>query len=489
MNLESAFNSAFVGSQRTSSKKYASISFNYENTSISAFGAPDPASQPNLQAGQSVFVEEDKLEQAARLNPLVTKYASGRVISFFSLSIVICCVALIGLTIASLVMYRPVTNDMKDEYVEVSAGLTYKEQFENFLGVARNARVLVESEVDYQTIFSEYPQLVSITRVADSSKSDFQRVSRKFNSTSIMVIDHSADCVFSLTSVCDPNYINNDIRTSPWYVLGSGLIGSSNLTWDGPYAVVNPLTNQVANTISLIWKSTNSSSQAISVSNMVINMGYFELAQNPLLDNNGTERVWILNSANETVVSALGVDLNSYLTISVTTSGTVSVSLLPVINVTRSLTDGEWLSDLISMPSWFTTPSWSSTRLAGDVSAAVSTVNSAPIFSIIVASNSVPFYDSTFVSLVIAEIVVAVIPLIATLLVLSGYWLRIAAIKRTKQRRKIELLDAQNSLETTRSAKVNPSIIELTKVERRSLADLRRDAGNLRQSSNIATNN
>ena len=379
--------------------------------------------------------------------------------------------SLIGLTVASLVMYRPVTNDMKNEYVSVSATLTYNQQFERYLDTASNARVLLEEDVQYESVFTQYPQMISFTTVPDSSKSDFERVSRKFNSSEILAIDHSANCMFSLTAVCDPNYINTDIRDSQWFRLGSELSGSSNATWDGPYAIVNPLTNQVANTISLIWKSGNETT--FSVSTLVINMGYFELAQNPLLDNNGTERVWIINSLNETVVAALGVDMYSYLSITLSPTGSVSVSPLPLSNITSSLVDGQWLSDLISIPSWISSSVLSG--LSGDVSAGISTV-SGTIFTIIVASNSIPFYDKTFVGLFIAEIIVSIIPIFATILVLCGYWLRIESIKRTKQRRKIELLDAQTAIESTRSGKLNSSVIELTEIERRSLADLRRDA-------------
>lgn len=429
-------------------------------------------SRPLLESKQSIFVEEDKLEQAARLNPLVSKYVSGRIFSFFTLSVVACCLGLIALTTASLVLYRPVTNDMKSQYVSVSASLTYTQQFNSFLGLTMNAMTLLKNGVDPAKIFNDYPHLISLTTVPDSAKSDFERVSRKFNSSEILIIDHSADCMFSLTSVCDPNYVNVDIRSSSWYILGSSLSGSFNLTWDGPYAVINPLTNQVSNTITLIWKSSTSTTTS-SISSLVVNMGYFEFSPNPLLDNNGTERVWIINTANTTVVSALGVDPYSYLSILIRPSGSVSVTSLPLSNITLT-NGGQWLSDLVSNPSPF--PSLTE-NLPGEVSAAVSAIPTTP-FSIIVGSNSTPFYDKTFVALFIAEIVISTIPIFATLVMILAYWLRVESIKRTKQRRKIELLDTQTALESTRSLKLNPSVIELTKVERRSLADLRRDAQN-----------
>ena len=412
-----------------------------------------------------MFVEEDKLEQAARLNPLVSKYVSGRIFSFFSLTVVACCLALIALTTASLVLYRPVTNDMKGQYVSVSASLTYMQEFGSFLGMAVNAMTLVRNEVDFTAVFNEYPQLISLTTVPDSTESNFQRVTRKFNSSEILIVDHSAECMFSLTAVCDPNYVDFDIRTTSWYNLGASLSGSSNLTWDGPNALINPLTNQVSNTIALIWKSST------SISSLVVDMGFFQLSPNFLIDNNGTERVWIINTANSTIVSALGVDLFSYLSITIRPSGSVSVASLPVSNIT--LSDGQWLSDLLANPPYRALTE----NLPGDISAAISPIPSTP-FSIIVGSNSTPFYDTTFVALFIAEIVIAIIPLLATLVMILAYWLRLESIKRTKQRRKIELLDTQNALDSTRSMKLNSAVIELTKVERRSLADLRRDAQN-----------
>jgi hypothetical protein len=422
------------------------------------------------------YADEEQLEIATRVNPLVTKYIGGRVLSFFSVSMVTCCLVLIGLTISSLVLYDPGISQLKEKHLSSAASLTYNSEFQAFLQRGINAKILIENGVPYESVFRAYPEVLSVTTVPDSSTTDYIRVTRKYNSTSVLIVDHSPNCVYSLTNVCDSEFLETDIRNSSWYSLGSAidLKSSTGPIWSGPDAILNGHTNEISNTISLIWKdnSTFANSNDIAkqsnyrLTEIVLDVRKFELGYDQLLDGNGVERVWIIQRDTQKVVTALGVSEYMYMSVSMDHADSVTIELLDISRFYKSLTDGGWLSE-IPRSTIFSYSVYIQQHADG-ISSATYNVDGTP-FTILVASSSEPYYDTTFIALYIGELVFAVIPLLATLIVFVAYWLRLGAIRKIKQRRKLELLDAQQSMETVRRAKIDPSIVELTKTERKGL--------------------
>ncbi len=413
-----------------------------------------------------MFGVEDPMETATKMNPLVTKYIGARILSFFSLIMVVSAVALVGLAITGWSMYHPVIDNLKSSYLKNGASNTHQESLLRFLDTGVNARVLFDHNVSYGVIFTEYPAILSITTIpTNASSEEYFVISRSSAAVSgVDIVDHSPNCLSSNVSgvVCDTTMSSSlKVSESAWYQLGFNLNeGTSDAVWNGPYGMFYPSTNQLINTIDYIWRSTLSDGN-FTLARMSMNLAYLALPEDPMLDGNGTQRVWIIDRTTRSVLTGLGVDPSFYLSLTYAGdgSGTYSVLSLPIANVSSVLTDGQWILQ-IKNNEYSSQSSLEINGLVNHVSASIFPVNGTN-FSVVCATNSSPFENTTFTSLFMAILIIAIFPIVATVLVWAAYLLRLEAIRKKKMLRKADLMEITKAIETAKKAKLSKEVMNI----------------------------
>jgi hypothetical protein len=414
-----------------------------------------------LDKAAAAFGAEDPLEVATRVNPLVTKYVGARVFSFFALIMVVCCVGLLGVSIATWFMYMPVVEDLKNSYLRNGAPNAQSQSFMSFLSETENARILIDSDVAYSTVFEAYPQILSLTTIPTNvSSTDYVEVTRSANLSTpgVVVVDHSTNCLTSPIpgAICDPLPPATPITESSWYPSASEFTTEADSVWEGPDGLFDPVSESLVNSMALIWR-TDLPNGNYSLSQMTVNLNMFKLPSDPMLDGSGAERVWLINRDTRNVLTGLGVVPSDYLSLVYDTSGAFSVDPLPLANV--SLSDGLWIQQ-IRNSEFASSELLVIGGLLNDVSASIFPIASSR-FSVVCATNSIPFENTTFTSFIVAMMILSAVPVGATLLVWFGYLLRLAAIRKKKLRRKTDLFEINKAMESTKRAKLSKEVMSL----------------------------
>lgn len=404
------------------------------------------------------YVDDDPMESAVRTHPLMTKYVGARILSAFTLIMAICCVGLVGVSIASMVLYRPTVSSQQGTYLVGGAAKTVASTVEKFLASGNNCKILVENGVPFSSVFQACDPVISVTIVGDSSSSDYTVVSRYLNTTDIRSEVYVGD--------------DEDVRDSHWYQLGDS---GSEYTWDGPFPFINGRTSTVSTYMDLIWKTNTSDSDSVekfSITRMAIDTASLKLGSDLLLDNFGSERVWVINRFNRTIVAANNVSVESYVTVETSIHGAVILTAVPIVNVSSSLSDGVWLQQ-IRRTEFASNATLLIEGLKNEISAVIVPVNGTASLSVIVATNSSPFEDSIFSAMFLVTLILALVPLLATALVGMGYWLRVSAIKKRKLTRRMAMVEAQIAMEATRKGKLSEGVIEMVKPPNQGLGSMR----------------
>jgi hypothetical protein len=188
------------------------------------------------------------------------------------------------------------------------------------------------------------------------------------------------------------------------------------------------------NQIDLVWKVSS------AVYRIKINATAIPFSSDPFLDNSGVGNIWLINKSDKTIVSGNGISPTTFVSIG---SGGELTSL-------SASSLGGWLAVVASGLATQTVFE----NIDGGISAAASDISGTP-YSLLVGSSAYPFdHEGRMQGFLLSELVVAVLPIVASVLVGSAYLLRLVAIQRRRTRREEEVLDAQAALRAIQESKV-----------------------------------
>ena len=403
-------------------------------------GSTPPSSQPASAARKSLR-SGDSLDHAVKHNSVFTKYLGGKIISTYSVITVVSSLTLLGLAIASFVVYTPMVSDMRNKYILEVSSAGYAATVNAFLSTILSAKLLLDNTVDPGTVIPQFPAILSLT-VAGNLSSTF--ISYSAGIPDVVVTSNADDCGDSVVYTCSTEYVDSDIRDSQWYLTASSIdVTTVDYVWSGPDVIVNATDNSTLTTIDLLWKVVDNET-SFTVFQVTVNASYLELSKDPFLDRTGgLNRVWLVNRDNGYIVTAYGIDPSLF---------SVGPDQVSVFGNLTSFPHTAWLAAIpaLSVSAGYTTlvP-----HLPGGVSAAISGFDNSP-FSLIIGSTTEQFSDSLFSSLFIAEMAVSILPIAGTILISIGFTLRLIAVRRRRIRRQEDLQDAQLALQAIKASKL-----------------------------------
>lgn len=360
-----------------------------------------------------------------RTNSVFTKYLGGKFISFYTVTVVLSSLVLMGVTLANFVLFYsdPLRNSL--QYVSKVSIALHASKVSDFMSSIEGMKSSVESGTGVSALFSSHPSLLSVTSVPDSISSSY-----RVTNTSGILASNANDCATSTAYTCDlSEYVGiSDIRQTPWY-LGA----TSSQSWQSP-AVYLRNGAEIVNHIDLVWTVSS------AVYRIKINATAIPFSSDPFLDNSGVGNIWLINKSDKMIVSGNGISPTTFVSIG---SGGELTSL-------SASSLGGWLAVVASGLATQTVFE----NIDGGISAAASDISGTP-YSLLVGSSAYPFdHEGRMQGFLLSELVVAVLPIVASVLVGSAYLLRLVAIQRRRTRREEEVLDAQAALRAIQESKV-----------------------------------
>ena len=394
-----------------------------------------------------ILTDYDPLLLTANKYPFVTRYIGGRVLSFFTLTMVLCSATLIAMSSVTYAQYYPTSESIRDTYLVDGSSVSQLSVVSAFLSNFTTIKTLVDSNVAYARIFGVSESLISVTKVSNSESPYYVKSEWNADFSAVVVSSNKPDCQTSNQYVCDTEFLHADIRDSDWYLAGS-TIEDDNL-WTRPLPFTNSTTDEISNSVDLIWKSNADDEEIFALTKVSVDLSYLALKADGLLDHEGSERVWLIHRESEEILCGLGVSASEYVSVG-SVGAIVTLTSQTLVNISSSLSEGDWIG-MVDL--WGSDELVLRTGLPSRVSAVIAPLPNSP-YSVVVASNPNQFEDPTISTLVLAMIVVASVPLGATLVVLCAYLLRVAVIKRKKLRRRKEVSDAQAAVERAKMHKL-----------------------------------
>lgn len=392
-----------------------------------------PFSKPALSPSGS----SSSLEVALQRNNAFTKYLGGKFLTWYSVSVILSSLALLGLSIYLIFLYRISLDDRLGDYLVTSSIQIHQDAISSFLGSSLTAMEALNDGSKVSTALLIQPAITSLTVVADLISGAYFVYTN--SSGSVVTTSNAADCVNSVSYSCDSTY--SLVSGADW--VQQLVRSSSKYIFMGPFASATGKTT--TNSIDLLWAFEG------SMNKMTLNLSYLSFANDGFLDNSGgTQRVWLVNNSSMEILQAYGVSLSEYVEINSKGGG---VSVTNLMELAPSLPDGSWITALDNSFSSNLTQNELFKGLPNRVSALIAPVPDTS-FTLLVGSTSVEFSDSRVYLFLIVLIVVSALPLICTGLATLGYLLRLIAVKRRKEKRQRELEDAQKALSAIRESKL-----------------------------------
>ena len=393
-------------------------------------------------------MEYDPLLLKANESPIVTRYIGGRVLSFFTLTMVMCSIALVVLTSFIYIEYKPASESLRDTYLADGASLSYGSVVNVYLTNITSARILTDNKVPYAEIFGLCPGILTIVEVVNSTTPYYVRASWNSDKAGVKVVSNKIDCVSSRDYECDSEISSTDIRQSEWYLRGADLAANENL-WSSPVPYIESATRTVSNAIELVWKTNAIDGVTYTLNLISVETDpYLNFSENGLLgEDKGNGGVYLVHSDSEKIVTALGLDPSQFITFNDQSSSSEIILASQTLTNISSITvgNGDWISRIISYNVEDVYP--------GTISAVVYPVSNSP-YSIVVASDASSFDEDSISTLSLASVCVAIVPLLATSVVLLNYLFRVFLIGQKKKRRRAEVSDATLALESVKMRKL-----------------------------------
>lgn len=380
------------------------------------------------KSGLSPAGSGSSLDLTLPRSSILVKYVGGKYLTWFSVNVIICSLALLGLSIYYLVLYFRVCDNQLIQYLGSSSLQMHQNPVSSFLDSSLVALNALNSGASASTAFLIQPAIISLTVVSNLTTGTY--FVYKNDSGSVVTTSNSADCSASAAYTCDTTYSN----ISTTYLVEACLNSSSEFSFLGPQT----------GSVDLVWAVAVGSSFSVSIMNL--NLSYLSFLQDHFLDNQGGQRrVWLVNNETTEVLAAYGLSILDYNNSYSTSSLTEIAKLLP---------DGEWISRM-SFSNVF--ESIVIDGLPGNVAALLAPIPNTP-FVLLVGSTSTEFINSTITILIISMIVVSAIPLVVTSFVACAYLLRLVALRRRKDKRRREVEEARRALRAIKESKLRSVI-------------------------------
>lgn len=357
-------------------------------------------------------------------NSFFNRYLGGKFISIYTIIVVLSSLTLVGLISAAFAEEYGSSASLRDEYLKSSASVTQRGVVESFTAMAYSSKSLAEQGVEYSLLFGANPAIASIFAVPDATSNAFFVFARNGDSVSESV--NAANC--ANTKTCESDY---NALGSAWFAAATAN-AAADFVWTGP--VYSTSGDGVAVYIDLSWKTGGIGSG--SVTNIRFSAESIIFKSDPFLDKDGVGMVWLVNGASGAVVASLGVPVSTWVN---------EDDLTPIFLKSQAV----WLSGIdLSVSSEVLVPGLDGNR----VSATVSPIAASPF--VLVVGSSVSNFPSATVSLLIAALVVAIMPVVGTLIVGGAYTLRLVALRRRKRKHEAETNDAKRALQGVKDGKL-----------------------------------
>jgi hypothetical protein len=392
----------------------------------------------------------DSLEAAIRTHSAFTRFLGGKFLSLYSVTVFIASAGLIGLTWSAYLKYNEAANSFMETYISASGWRAASGKFRSLLEQGAETRSALLNNADINVVFSDYSMVDSLLTISNVSTNDYFFYTRDGNS--IVITSNASDCSSSTDYGCEESFRVTDMEASLAALdTLSGNLTAAGYIWTGPdYIVRNASSTSGYPVINLIWAHGSDG----SVNRLRIRSDTFSFSSDSLLDNNGgSARIWAVNGNEGTIISGFGVNTSLFSTLTAGANDTKIVSGTPISSLSSDVLDGGWLSALANIPEVENLPV---SEIVDGMYIHLEKITDTPFYVIV---GSKPVVNETLNWLLLASILVAFAPVVGTILVGTGYWLRLIAVRRRKRQHKLQRIEAEKAIKAVKDSKLKAAAL------------------------------